>query len=159
VPNSSLSAKNRALREANLPRVLHSEKKCTRGREAFLSAAKPLALGEGWHSGKAFFPECNTRGRGALTKGNSHLTAPLDGTVCQKNKKCLPWVPCSSTRGRWPLPRVPDMKHLGKEPLPRVPFPGTRGSVSSPSVTRKHSGRYFYFLVFFSIFLMPCHVI
>jgi hypothetical protein len=32
VPHTSPSAKNRALREANLPRVLHSGKKCTRGR-------------------------------------------------------------------------------------------------------------------------------
>jgi hypothetical protein len=35
-----------ALGEVNLPRVLHSEKKSTRGREAFPSAAKPMALGE-----------------------------------------------------------------------------------------------------------------
>jgi len=43
------SAKNRAL-GANLPRVLYSEKNCTRGREASPSVVAYLALREEWHS-------------------------------------------------------------------------------------------------------------
>jgi hypothetical protein len=33
-----------------------------------------------------------------------------------------------------------------------VPFPGTQGRVSSPSVTWKHSGKYFHFFSFFAPF-------
>ena len=68
------SAKNRALGKENLSRVLHSGKNCTRGREAFPSAAENLALGKEQHSAKALFPECNTRGRSALGKETCYLT-------------------------------------------------------------------------------------
>jgi hypothetical protein len=46
VSHGSSSAKYRALREANLPWVLHSGKNCTRGRESFSSVEKCMALGE-----------------------------------------------------------------------------------------------------------------
>ena len=46
VSQASPSAKNRALGKANLPRVLHSGKNSTRGREALPSAAECLALGK-----------------------------------------------------------------------------------------------------------------
>ena len=75
VSQASPSAKNRALGKANLPRVLHSGKNSTRGREALPSAAECLALGKEWHSAKALFPECNTRGRAALGKAKCYLTA------------------------------------------------------------------------------------
>jgi hypothetical protein len=56
----------------------------TRGSQSSPS----VALGEEKHSRKRSFPECRkthgTRGRVTLRKENSHLTAPLDGTVCQK---------------------------------------------------------------------------
>jgi hypothetical protein len=75
VSQASPSAKNRALGEVNLPRVLHSGKNCTRGREAFPSATECLALGKEWHSAKALFPECNTRGRATLGEEKCYLTA------------------------------------------------------------------------------------
>jgi hypothetical protein len=84
----SPSAKNWAL---GLPRVLHSGKNCTRGREVFPSADKCPTIGEERHSGKAIFPECNTRGRPALAKGNLHLTAGVDGTVLKKSLPREPW--------------------------------------------------------------------
>ena len=71
---ASLSAKNWALGKENLPRVLHSGKNCTRGREVFPSAAEILALSKDQHSAKALFPECNTRGRSALGKETCYLT-------------------------------------------------------------------------------------
>ena len=71
---ASPSAKNRALEKENLSRVLHSVKNCTRGREAFPSAAEILTLGKEQHSAKALFPECNTRGRSALGKETCYLT-------------------------------------------------------------------------------------
>ena len=77
IPRVSLaspSAKNRTLGKEDLPRVLHSGKNCTRGREAFPSAAEILALGKDQHSAKALFPECNTRGRSALGKETCYLT-------------------------------------------------------------------------------------
>jgi hypothetical protein len=77
IPRVSLaspSAKNRALGKENLPQVLHSGNNCTRGREAFPSAAEILALGKEQHSAKALFPECNTRGRSALGKETCYLT-------------------------------------------------------------------------------------
>jgi hypothetical protein len=52
VSNTSPSAKNRALGEATFPRVLHSGKNCTRGREAFPSADECPTLGEDRHSQK-----------------------------------------------------------------------------------------------------------
>jgi hypothetical protein len=116
-----------------VPKIGHSGKQifpecCTRGRKALGEERLSRVPQNPWHSGKD-----DSWRRVALTKGNSHLTTPLDGTVCQKNEKCLPRVPCSSTRGRWPLPRVP------------------RGS------TR---GNIFIFLVVLLYFLvMPCHII
>jgi hypothetical protein len=71
VSHASPSAKNRTLKEATLPLVLHSGRNCTQGREAFPSAEKSMALGEG------NLP----RGRPALAKVNLHLTAAVDGTV------------------------------------------------------------------------------
>jgi hypothetical protein len=148
-----------------VPKIGHSGKPifpecCTRGTEAFPSAAKPMALGEGWHSGKAFFPECNTRGRGTITKGISHLTVPLDGTVYQKNEKYLPRVPCSSTRGRWPLPRVPCANTRGRSLFPECLFLAL-GEGSLPLVSRGSTrGNIFIFLVLLLHFLvMPCHII
>jgi hypothetical protein len=67
-----------------LPRVSkigHSGKKNTRGREASPSAIGSMALGEERHSGKALFPECNTRGRDALADENWYLTAEMDGAT------------------------------------------------------------------------------
>jgi hypothetical protein len=75
VSQASPNAKNRALGKANLPRVLHSGKNSTRGREALSSAAECLALGKERHSAKALFPKCNTRGRAALGKESYYLTA------------------------------------------------------------------------------------
>jgi hypothetical protein len=40
-----------------------------------------MALGEEGHSGKALFPECNTRGREALADENWYLTAEVDGAT------------------------------------------------------------------------------
>jgi hypothetical protein len=40
-----------------------------------------MALGEERHSGKALFPECNTRGREALVDENWYLTAEVDGAT------------------------------------------------------------------------------
>jgi hypothetical protein len=115
-----------------VPKIGHSGKPifpecCTRGTEAFPSAAKPMALGEGWHSGKAFFPECNTRGRGTITKGISHLTVPLDGTVCQKNEKCLP--KCHALA----------LTEGGLFPECHAPTLGE--GASSPSAKNRHSGK------------------
>ena len=86
VSQTSPSAKNRALGKANLPRVLHSGKNSTRGREALPSAAECLALGKERHSAKALFPECNTRGRAALGKEKCYLTAhPVHAVKTKKN--------------------------------------------------------------------------
>jgi hypothetical protein len=91
-------------------------------------------------TGEPKFPECQY----STHKRKFAFDDAFKRNRLQKNEKCLPRVPCSSTRGRWPLPRVP--------------FPDTRGRVSSPSVTRKHSEKYFLF--FCSIlFVMPCHII
>jgi hypothetical protein len=72
-----------ALGEELLPRVLkrprHSGKKHTRGRPSSPRAT----LGEDAHTGKKV-----------------NLTATLDGSVCQKNGKRLPWVPCSRHSGK-----------------------------------------------------------
>jgi hypothetical protein len=120
-----------------------------------------MALGEGWHSGKAIFPECNTRGRGALAKGNLHLTTTLDGVVCQKFEKSLPRVPCSSTRRRWPLPQVPRAGTQGRSLFPESHCSGTRGRTSSPSANKGTRGTIFYFFgPFFwglpTLFKTPC---
>jgi len=75
VSQASPSAKNRALGEVNLPRVLYSGKNYTRRRETFSSATKYLALGEEQHSVKALFLECNTRKRATLGEEKCYLTA------------------------------------------------------------------------------------
>jgi hypothetical protein len=69
---NSPSVKDRALRKPIFPECCTRGRKCTRGREAFPSATKCLALGEG------HLPECNTQGKVALAKGNLHLMAEED---------------------------------------------------------------------------------
>ena len=91
VSQASPSAKNWALGKANLPRVLHSGKNSTRRREALPSAAECLALGKEWHSAKALFPECNTRGRAALGKEKCYLMAHPPTPLKTFFPECLPW--------------------------------------------------------------------
>jgi len=81
VSQASPSAKNWALGEDDLSRVLHSGKNCTRRREASPSAVAYLALGEEQHSKKALFPERNTRGRAALGEEKCYLTAQANSAV------------------------------------------------------------------------------
>jgi hypothetical protein len=124
------------------PKFPECQKSGTQGRKALGEERLSRVPQNPRHSGKAFFPECNTWGRGAPTKGNSHLTVSLDGSVCQKNEKCLPHVPCSSTWGRWPLPRVPCAGTRGRSlfseclflalregSLPLVSLGSTRGNI------------------------------
>jgi hypothetical protein len=105
-------------------------------------SAKNRALGEEMHSGKRGFPECRqTHGTwGRVTLGESLLPRvqhsgkrgthkrkfTFDGAFrrnrLQKNEKCLPRVPCSSTRGRWPLPRVPRAGTRGRSLFPECLF-------------------------------------
>jgi hypothetical protein len=120
-----------ALGEVNLPRVLHSEKKSTRGREAFPSAAKPMALGEEWHSEKKI-----------------HIWRRLwTEPFAKKNEKCLPWVPWPSTRERWSLPRVPCAGTRGRSLFPECLFLAL-GEGSLPLVSRGSTrGNIFIFLV------------
>ena len=131
---ASPSAKNRVLGKANLPRVLHSGKNSTRGREALPSAAECLALGKERHSAKALFPECNTRGRAALGKEKCYLTAQPARAI--KTKKLLCRVSHAGTWQRgW---------------LPQVPCHGTRQRASLPSAREGTRGRIFF--VFFAPF-------
>jgi hypothetical protein len=70
-----------------VPKIGHSGKQifpecCTRGRKALGEERLSRVPQNPWHSGKD-----DSWGRVALTKGNSHLTTPLDGTVCQKKMK------------------------------------------------------------------------
>ena len=128
---ASPSAKNRALGKENLPRVLHSGKNCTRGREAFPSAAEILALGKEQHSAKTLFPECNNRGRLALGKETCYLTVQPANAVKTLKKYFLESLPWHS--GKRPFPECQDsalgeeaafpecpVRALGKGPLPRV---------------------------------------
>jgi hypothetical protein len=63
--------KNRTLGEANLPRMLHSGKNCTQGREAFMMPQSA------WHSG-----EGGTRKRKLAFDGDS---GDSDGTIWKKS--------------------------------------------------------------------------
>ena len=126
VSQASPSAKNRALSKANLPRVLHSGKNSTRGREALPSAAECLALGKERHSAKALFSECNTRGRAALGKEKCYLTAQLAHAVKTK-KNCFAECRTLALGKEAGFPECPVMA-LGKGPLCRVPGCDTRQS-------------------------------
>ena len=116
---ASPSAKNRTLGKANLPRVLHSGKNSTRGREALPSAAECLALGKERHSAKALFPECNTRGRAALGKEKCYLTAQPAHAVKTK-KNCFAECRTLTLGKEAGFPECPVMA-LVKGPLCRVP--------------------------------------
>ena len=156
---ASPSAKNRVLGKENLPRVLHSGKNCTRGREAFPSAVEILALGKEKHSVKALFPKCNTQGRSTLGKETCYLTVHPAHAVKTLKTKILPRVP-SLALGEEALSRVPGQGTRGRGCLPRVPCPGTRERDSSPSAREGTRGRIFVFFVFFClIFLRPSHII
>jgi hypothetical protein len=112
-----------------------------------------MTLGEGRHSGKAIFPECNTRGRRAHEKETLHLTATLDGAVRQEIEKVFPECHALAlgegvlfSESHVPTlgevsnsPSAPSLA-LGEGPLPRVLEHDTRGTV-------------FYFLVFLPHFL------
>jgi hypothetical protein len=145
---ASLSAKNRALGEEPLPRVLHSGKKNTRGREASPSAIGSMALGEERHSGKALFPECNTRGREALADENWYLTAEGDGaTLKTLSPKCHPLELGEESLFPECLPLA-----LGEGALPRVLGKGTEGIiflflVFSPQFFCEATPHYFNLLV------------
>jgi hypothetical protein len=91
--------------------------------------ALPRVPKRAWHSGKAIFPERNTRGRRAHEKEKLHLTATLDEAVYKKIEKPLPRVPSPSTRGRWPLPREPAPNTRGRDLFPECLVPGTRGNI------------------------------
>jgi hypothetical protein len=60
---------------------------CTRGKIALEEgrfSRVPIGAWEARHSGKVIFPECNTRGRETLEKEKVHLTARMEGAVCEK---------------------------------------------------------------------------
>ena len=97
---ASPSAKNRALGKANLPRVLHSEKNSTQGREALPSAAECLALGK----------------RAALGKEKCYLTAQL----VKLKKNCFAECRTLALAKEAGFPKCPVMA-LGKGHLCRVP--------------------------------------
>jgi hypothetical protein len=110
-----------------------------------------MALGEKGHSGKALFPECNTRGRGALAGKNLYLTAGMDGaTLKTLFPECHPLAlgeeslfPECLILALGEVSLFPECLPLalGEEALPRVLWKGTRGII-------------FYFFSFFaSIFL------
>jgi hypothetical protein len=143
-----------------VPKMGHSGKPifpecCTRGRNALGEESLSRVSQNPWHSGKGGTrgnTRGNTRGRGALAKRNLHLTATLDGTICQIIEKSLPRVPCFSTRGRWPLPRVPCAGTRGRSLFPERLFLAL-GEGSLPRVSRESTqGNIFIFLVFCSIF-------
>ena len=140
---ASPSAKNRTLGEENLPRVLHSGKNCTRGREAFSSAAEILALGKEQHSRKALFPECNTRGEdrhSAKKRVTGRSTPPMP---LKLKKNSSPSVfPGTRRRGPFPSARI---GHSGK----RLPSPSAlfwhSGKGLFPECQGRHSGKNFFF--------------
>jgi hypothetical protein len=98
-----------------------------------------MALGEEGHSGKALFPECNTRGREALTDEKWYLTARMDGAIFK-----IPFPECL-------------ILALGEGSLFLECLPLALGEGSSPSARGKHSGKNFYF--FASFFVRPSHII
>ena len=141
---ASPSAKNRALGKANLPRVLHSGKNSTGGREALPSATECLALGKERHSANVLFPECNTRGRAALGKEKCYLTAQLAHAVKTK-KNCFAECRTLALGKEASFPKCPVMA-LGKGPLCRV--------------SGKALGEEFFFCFFCPIFFVrPSHII
>jgi hypothetical protein len=116
------------LREESLSRVSqnpwNSGKGGTRGKMASLSAT----LGEEGHSQKKI---CIWR---------QHWTEPFAKTI----EKSLLRVPCSSTRGRWPLPRVPCAGTRGRSLFPESLFLAL-GEGSLPECHAEALGEIFLF--------------
>jgi hypothetical protein len=98
VPGTSPRAKNRALGEANLPRVLHSGKISTRGRGHFPSVAKAMALRESSALGESHLPREEHSGKGGTRKMNLGFDGDGGRNSLQKNGKHLPRVLATSTR-------------------------------------------------------------
>jgi hypothetical protein len=138
---------------------------CTRGRKALGKERLSRVPRNPWHSGKG-----DTRGK------PSSPSATL-GEEWHSQKKIRIWR-CLWTesfaekmKNAFPECHALELREGGIFPECHAPALGEGASspsafswhsgVSSPSVTRKHSGKYFYFFSFFApfFFVIPCHII